>query len=79
MPANHKDQVHDFCVVWCLFQTEILTHFPLRNDKTDDEDFLKWKLTINKIKNCQLGTMNQLAPNIPTSKIIFVGSEKTHM
>lgn len=26
-----------------------------------------------------MGTMNQLAPNIPISKIIFVGSEKTHM
>lgn len=26
-----------------------------------------------------MGTMNQLAPNIPISKIIFVGSVKTHM
>lgn len=26
-----------------------------------------------------MGTMNQLAPNIPISKIIFVGGEKTHM
>lgn len=47
LPANHKDQVHDFCVVWCLFQTEILTHFPLRNYETDDKDLINNKKLSN--------------------------------